>query len=82
MDAARGKPFLIRNVFEKQLAFEYSGIHNAVLAQQLENYCLAFSKSSKNLLLTTPLSWLKAIKVIINGKDELLEKAIEIINKK
>ncbi len=33
-----GKTFLIRNFFEKQLLFELSGIHNASLDQQLENF--------------------------------------------
>jgi len=41
-----GKTFLIRNVFEKQMAFEFSGIHNASFNQQLENFSMVLSKAT------------------------------------
>ena len=39
-----GKTFLIRNYFEKQLAFEFTGAYEGTLSQQLSN----FSKGTKS----------------------------------
>ncbi len=36
-----GKTFLIRNAYAKQLAFEFTGIHHASLAEQLDNFTQA-----------------------------------------
>ena len=44
-----GKTFLVRNFFEKQLAFEFSGIHNATLSHQLENFTGVLSVVSGSL---------------------------------
>ncbi|HEY5465363.1 MAG TPA: ATP-binding protein [Hanamia sp.] len=59
-----GKTFLIRNVFEQQLVFEFSGIHNATLGQQLENFSQIMTAASKSLPLATPASWLQAFKML------------------
>ena len=49
-----GKTFLIRNAFQKQLVFEFSGIHHATLFQQLENFSDTLSRSLGNLPLAKP----------------------------
>lgn len=36
-----GKTYLIRSFFEKQVVFEFTGVHNASLKQQLENFSFA-----------------------------------------
>ncbi len=58
-----GKTFLIRNFFEKEVLFELSGIHNATLDQQLENFTIAISKSS-GFNLARPSSWLQAFNML------------------
>ncbi len=58
-----GKTFLIRNTFEKQLAFEFSGIHNALLDQQLENFSKALSKAA-GLPIIKPGSWIQAFTML------------------
>lgn len=69
-----GKTFLIRNFFEKQLSFEFSGIHNASLQQQLENFNQALSSASGSLLLTQPKTWIQAL-------GQLKEYLIPVIKK-
>jgi len=54
-----GKTFLIRNVYEKQLVFEFSGTHNASLKKQLAHFAQALSHKAK-LPLSTPESWTQA----------------------
>jgi len=49
-----GKTFLIRTVYSSYLRFEFSGIHNAPLSQQLNNFHLTLGKYEK------PNSWLEA----------------------
>jgi uncharacterized protein len=58
-----GKTFLIRNTFEKQLVFEFSGIHNTLLDQQLENFSEALSKAA-GLRIIKPSSWIQAFTML------------------
>lgn len=60
-----GKTFLIRNVFQKQLLFELSGIHHATTEQQLENFSLALSSASGSVIpFAIPANWLQAFKML------------------
>ena len=59
-----GKTFLIRNVFKKQMAFEFSGVHNASLEQQLENFSEALSKAAGSLPLSKPTGWIEAFRML------------------
>lgn len=60
-----GKTFLIRQVYDPRLLFEVSGIHNADLKQQLENFASSVSKTAG---LKTPLArpgtWLAAFNML------------------
>ncbi|WP_221389936.1 ATP-binding protein [Dyadobacter sp. NIV53] len=67
-----GKTFLIRNGFSKALSFEFSGIHNASLSQQLENFSIALTHSSKGLPVAKPESWLRAFEMLKQLLDPLL----------
>ena len=58
-----GKTFLIRNIFEKQIVFEFSGIHNSLLDQQLENFSEALSKVA-GLRIAKSDSWIQAFKIL------------------
>jgi len=41
-----GKTFLIRSVYEKQIAFEFTGVKNANLSEQLENFSRSLKKAT------------------------------------
>jgi len=40
-----GKTFLIRSVYEKYLRFEFTGVHNATMQEQLEGFSFAIQKA-------------------------------------
>ncbi len=61
-----GKTFLIHNIFRQELAFEFSGIHNATLEQQLENFSEALSKTMGSPPLARPASWIRAFGLLTN----------------
>jgi hypothetical protein len=69
-----GKTFLIRNGFSKALSFEFSGIHNASLAQQLENFSIALTRSAGGLPVAKPESWLRAFEMLKQYLSPLLTK--------
>lgn len=69
-----GKTFLILNAFEKQLAFEFSGIHNATLDQQLENFTEAISNATGSLPLAKPKSWIQAFNLLRDYLDPIIKK--------
>jgi hypothetical protein len=69
-----GKTFLIRNGFCKALSFEFSGIHNASLAQQLENFSIALTRSAGGLPVAKPESWLRAFEMLKQYLSPLLTK--------
>ncbi|MBC7890212.1 MAG: AAA family ATPase [Ferruginibacter sp.] len=73
-----GKTFLIRNVFEKQIAFEFSGIHNASLELQLENFGGAMSKVA-GLPLAKPGTWLQAFNMLTDYLTPVIKKGRQII---
>ncbi|CAN5659785.1 hypothetical protein BH11BAC5_BH11BAC5_31530 [soil metagenome] len=73
-----GKTFLIRNTFAAQLAFEFSGIHNASFDQQLENFTLAFSKVRK-LKIARPASWISALSMLEDYLKPLVKKQRTVI---
>lgn len=74
-----GKTFLIRNFFEKELCFEFSGLHNAPLPQQLEAFALALTNAAKGLPVATPSSWLQAFEILKNYLSPLIKKQRRVI---
>jgi uncharacterized protein len=73
-----GKTFLIRNSFEKQLAFEFSGIHNASLQQQLGNFHAAFSKAA-GLKIAKPSGWSQAFGILTDYLAPIIKKKRKVI---
>ncbi|MEP7144794.1 MAG: ATP-binding protein [Ferruginibacter sp.] len=73
-----GKTFLIRNAFEKQLVFEFSGIHNALLEQQLENFSIALSGSA-GLPLAKPTSWIQAFQMLTDYLTPIIKRQRKVI---
>lgn len=74
-----GKTFLIRNTYQKQMAFEFSGIHDATLNQQLENFSEKLSKVSGSLPLAKPATWMEAFKMLINYLTPILKKQKKVV---
>jgi AAA+ ATPase superfamily predicted ATPase len=74
-----GKTYLIHNIFHKQLAFEFSGIHNASLNQQFENFSDSLSKTVGNLPLAKPTSWLQAFNMLIDYLTPLIQNERRVI---
>lgn len=74
-----GKTFLIRNSFDKQLIFEFSGIHNALLDQQLESFSKALSLTSGGLPLAKPTSWIHALDLLANCLTTLIRRQKKVI---
>jgi uncharacterized protein len=61
-----GKTFLIESVYAEKLAFEITGIQNASLAEQLENFSVALNLKSQSVLLPSiPKTWLEAFRLLI-----------------
>ncbi len=60
-----GKTFLVRSVYEKQLIFEFTGVHNAKMADQLENFSHALKKASNSPGdLVVPKNWSAAFHLL------------------
>src|SRR5687768_13537973 len=74
-----GKTFLIRNFFHKQMAFEFSGIHNASLDQQLENFSDALTKVTGSLPLAKPASWIQAFRLLTDYLTPLIRKQRQVV---
>jgi uncharacterized protein len=73
-----GKTYLIRNTFSRHLAFEFTGIHNANLAEQLEN----FSKgiwAVAGMGVGRPKNWLEAFAMLEHYLGPLLKQKKQVI---
>lgn len=75
-----GKTFLIRNYFEKQIAFEFTGAYEAGMVQQLYN----FSKALQEAMATevppaTPDSWEQAFSFLTSFLKTKLNKTPVVI---
>ncbi len=56
-----GKTYLIRQVYQKEIVFECSGLHKKSLSQQLENFWLALQEVDKSGVPNLPpKTWLQA----------------------
>ncbi|WDF76118.1 ATP-binding protein [Mucilaginibacter sp. KACC 22773] len=70
-----GKTYLIRKTFQKQLIFEFSGVHNAPLKEQLTNFRNTIAPLLKlSAQIAIPLNWTEAFLVLKNYAEPLLKK--------
>ncbi|MEZ2440925.1 ATP-binding protein [Chitinophaga sp. RCC_12] len=75
-----GKTFLIRQFYHKQLICEFSGVHNASVQQQLENF-----RNSIAIALNSPIppavpkTWTEAFLLLIKFSTPLLGKEKKVI---
>jgi predicted AAA+ superfamily ATPase len=57
-----GKTFLVRNYYEKHLIFEYTGVHEAGLEEQLLDFRNALQQAMQSVIpLATPANWIEAL---------------------
>lgn len=64
-----GKTHLIRTVYEKNIAFEFSGANQIPLAIQLEDFCLTAQKMfglNTSIPIKIPENWFQAFRLLIN----------------
>lgn len=73
-----GKTFLIRNAYEKQLIFEFSGLHNASLSKQLNLFGLAMTKST-GIPFASPTSWMHAFEQLIALIEPKIKKQKKVV---
>lgn len=59
-----GKTYLIRQVYQKQLVFECSGLHESDFAQQLENFGLTLAQTTQMKQPSLPKTWLQAFSLL------------------
>ncbi|WP_300599508.1 ATP-binding protein [Niabella sp.] len=74
-----GKTFLIRSFFEKEMAFEISGLHDAVLQEQLENFKDCLLKTTTKKKLPIPETWLQAFQQLIRMLQPQIAKRKKVI---
>ncbi|MCF8298471.1 MAG: ATP-binding protein, partial [Saprospiraceae bacterium] len=77
-----GKTFLVRSVYEKHIQFEFSGIYNISLKQQLNNFHLKFSDKyfdENNKKNKKPNSWFDAFHQLSKYIDKIKTKKKKVI---
>lgn len=62
-----GKTFLIKEFYKKQLVFDVTGLQNAPLEEQLDNFVYRISKlSNARFPIAVPKNWLRAFMLLID----------------
>ena len=75
-----GKTFLIRSVFQKQLIFELSGVHNANASEQLLNFSKAIADAlGSGLTPAAPRNWTEAFWQLREFAAPILKKRKAVI---
>lgn len=69
-----GKTFLIKQYFNNEFTFYQTGLNNATLSEQLENFANAIKKYFKVKKLPTVNSWFEAIQVLISFLEKSTAK--------
>lgn len=72
-----GKTFLVRKVYENYIRFEFSGIYNVPLKQQLINFHLTLS--AKKYTSKKPDNWIEAFHQLSQYIDRLTSKKKKVI---
>lgn len=75
-----GKTFLIRETYQKNLIFEFSGSHHATVQEQLENFRNVIAIALKlPVPPTMPKNWTEAFVLLRNFSEPLLKKRKAVI---
>jgi AAA+ ATPase superfamily predicted ATPase len=66
-----GKTFLIKNVYDNRIVFEVTGVQNAGLSEQLQNFAFNLNKTFfKNKAKLKPKNWLEAFQMLILALEQ------------
>ena len=74
-----GKTYLVRNFFAKEMAFELTGIHNANLSTQLDNFGTALSGYTGKAAITKPANWIAAFSMLERYLTPLIKKQRRVV---
>ncbi len=75
-----GKTFLIRSVYEKNISFEFSAVHNANMQEQLEGFSKALRKAMNSpVALAVPSSWIEAFEQLENFLAPIVTKKKAVV---
>ena len=74
-----GKTYLVRQVYENQIVFECSGLHQRDLSQQLENFWLTLIEANPKEKPSLPKTWLQAFSLLKMYVSSLPEQQKKII---
>ncbi|MCF3108504.1 ATP-binding protein [Niabella sp. CC-SYL272] len=74
-----GKTYLVRSIFEKEIVFEISGLHNASLQEQLEHFKDCLSKTARKKKLPIPETWLQAFQQLIRALPPGTAKSKKVV---
>src|ERR1700760_2310007 len=60
-----GKTYLVRNFYKNSIVFEFTGIHEASMKTQLQNFSQSLQQATKSIVaLATPSNWLQAFMML------------------
>ncbi|MFY9464568.1 MAG: ATP-binding protein [Sediminibacterium sp.] len=75
-----GKTFLIRSVYQKHLVFEFTGVHNAKMPEQLQNFSLALQTAMNSpAQLAVPANWTAAFYLLQNFLTPIVSRKRAVI---
>lgn len=75
-----GKTFLIRSVYEKYIRFEFTGVHNATMQEQLEGFSFALKKAINSPVdIAIPKNWVAAFHALENFLEPVIKKGKAVI---
>ena len=73
-----GKTYLIRTIYSKEIAFEFTGIHNASLADQLDNFVQAMRAVAGGSA-DSPRNWPEAFTMLQRYLQPLLKQKKRVV---
>lgn len=73
-----GKTYLIRNVFEKELFFETTGLNGSNMAQQIANFCDGLMKNNFPIF-QKPTTWIQAFSLLSSYLESQKSKKKKVL---
>ena len=75
-----GKTFLIRSVYEKYIRFEFTGVHNATMQEQLQGFSFALKKAINSPVdIAVPKNWVAAFHALESFLEPVIKKEKAVI---
>jgi uncharacterized protein len=75
-----GKTFLVRSVYHEHIRFEFTGIHNATMQEQLEEFSYSLKRAINSPVdIAVPKSWTAAFHSLENILEPLIKKGHAVI---